>query len=110
MLRIYFVALEMCRDAARVAKLIEKHDVNLAKQLRRCVSSVPLNIAEGGGSFGGNRKMRYHTALGSSDEVMACYDTAEAMEYIDPVGTEVRGRVDHVIGTMVNVLGLRRRC
>jgi hypothetical protein len=30
------------------------------------------------------------------------------MAYIDPVGREVRERVDHVIGTLVNVLRLRR--
>ena len=108
MLRIYVVALEMCRDAARIAQLIEKHDASLAKQLRRCASSVPLNLREGSGSFAGIRKQRYHTALGSAGEVHACYDTAEAMGYIDPVRSEARGRVDHVIGTLVNVLRLRR--
>jgi len=36
MLRIYSVALDMCRDASRIAKQIEKHDNSLANQLRRC--------------------------------------------------------------------------
>jgi hypothetical protein len=40
--------------------------------------------------------------------VLACYDVAEAMGYVDPVGCEARRRVDHVIGTLVNVLRLRR--
>jgi four helix bundle protein len=102
MLRIYSVALDICRDASRIAKLIEKHDTSLANQLRRCASSVPLNIREGSGSFGGHRKQRY------SGEVLACYDTAEAMGYIDAVSSEARRRVDHVIGTLVNVLRLRR--
>jgi four helix bundle protein len=108
MLRIYSVAIEVCRDAARIAKAIEKHDTSLANQLRRCASSVPLNIREGSGSFGGHRKQRYHTALGSSGEVLAVYDTAEAMGYVDAIGSEARDRVDHVIGTLVNVLRLRR--
>jgi four helix bundle protein len=108
MLRIYFVALEVCRDASRIARLIEKHDRDLANQLRRAASSAPLNIAEGSGSFGGNRKQRYHTAFGSSNEVLACYDTAQAMGYIDPVSQEARDRVNHVIGTLVNVLRLRQ--
>ena len=34
MLRIYKVAVEMCRDAGRIARLIEKHDRDLAQQLR----------------------------------------------------------------------------
>jgi len=108
MLRIYSVALDICRDASRIAKQIEKHDTSLANQLRRCASSVPLNLREGSGSFGGNRKLRYHTALGSAGEVLACYDTAEAMGYIAPVADDARRRVDHVIGTLVNVLRLRR--
>jgi four helix bundle protein len=69
---------------------------------------VPLNIREGSGSFAGHRKQRYHTALGSAGEVLACYDTAEAMGYVEPVASEARRRVDHVIGTLVNVLRLRR--
>ena len=108
MLRIYSVALDICRDAARIAKLIEKHDTSLANQLRRCAPSVALNVREGSGSFGGHRKQRYHSALGSSGEVLACYDVAEAMGYVDAIGSEARGRVDHVIGTLVNVLRLRR--
>ena len=31
MLRIYSVALDICRDASRIAELIEKHDTSLAK-------------------------------------------------------------------------------
>jgi len=108
MLRIYSVALDISRDAARIAKQIEKHDTSLANQLRRCASSVPLNLREGSGSFGGNRKLRYHSALGSAGEALACYDTAEAMGYVDLIGSEPRRRLDHVIGTLVNVLRLRR--
>ena len=57
---------------------------------------------------GASVRVSVHTALGSAGEVLACYDTAEAMRYTDPVGRDVRGRVDHVIGTLVNVLRLRR--
>jgi len=44
------------------AQLIEKHDASLAKQLRRCASSVPLNLREGSGSFGGIRGEMYVVA------------------------------------------------
>ena len=70
MLRIYSVALEMCRDASSIARAIEKHDRDLAQQLRRAATSVVLNIAEAAGSFGGHRKQRYHSALGSAYEVL----------------------------------------
>ena len=108
MLRIYKVAVEMCRDAGRIARLIEKHDRDLAQQLRNAATSVVLNIAEGSGSFGGHRKQRYHTALGSAHEVLGCYDSAEAMQYLDSVAPTVRRRLDEIIGTLINVIRLRR--
>jgi four helix bundle protein len=108
MLRIYQVAVEMCRDAGLVAKQIEKHDRDLASQLRRAATSVVLNVAEGSGSSGGNRRQRYHSALGSAYEVNGCFDSAQAMQYIAPIEHAVRDRPDHVIGTLTRVLGLRR--
>ncbi len=108
MLRIYSVAVEMCRDAGVIARSIEKHDRELAQQLRRAATSVVLNIAEGSGSFGGNRKQRYHSALGSAYEVLGAYDSAVAMAYIEPVAPAVRARFDAIIGTLNSVLRLRR--
>ena len=46
MLRIHDVALELVRDVAPIAVAIARHDGDLAKQLRRALSSVTLNIAE----------------------------------------------------------------
>jgi four helix bundle protein len=98
----------MCRDAGGIAKRIEKHDRDLACQLRRAATSVVLNIAEGSGSFGGNRRQRYHSAMGSAYEVRACFDSAEAMQYIDAIDGGVRERPAIVINTLIKVLGLRR--
>ncbi len=108
MLRVYQVAVEMCRDAGGIAKQIEKHDRDLGSQLRRAATSVVLNIAEGSGSFGGNRRQRYHSAMGSAYEVRACFDAAEAMQYVGALDEGVRARPSIVIGTLVRVLGLRR--
>lgn len=108
MLRIYSVAVEMCRDAGVIARSIERFDSDLARQLRRAATSVVLNLAEGSGSFGGHRKQRYHNALGSAHEVLGCYDSAEAMQYLDSVAPTVRRRLDEIIGTLINVLRLRR--
>src|SRR5258708_31022022 len=96
MLRIYSVALEMCRDAAKVAKQIERHDRNLAEQLRSAASSVPLNIAEGSGAFGGHRKQRDQSALRSTYQVRGCYDTAQSMGYIQPLEETAPARQGHV--------------
>ena len=103
MLRIYSVALEVARDAAVAAKLIALQDIDLAKQLRRAAASVPLNLAEGSGVQGGNRRLRYATALGSARETRACFDVAVALDYIAPLGFEVLDRLDKVIATLVKV-------
>ena len=107
MLRIYQDAVAMCRDAGEVARRVERFDADLARQLRRAASSVALNIAEGSGSYRRNRVQRYHTALGSAREVVACFDVAEAM-YMPPVDARVRKRLDVILGTLTNVLRLRR--
>src|SRR5690606_36997774 len=103
MLRIYTDCLLMARDAARVAKLITRHDADLARQLRRAATSAPLNVAEGAGLSGGNRRLRYETAVGSAREVRACYDVAEAMDYIKPVGDDIRDRLDKICATLSRI-------
>ena len=44
--------------------VVEGHDKDLARQIRRAANSVALNLAESQGSDRGNRKARLHTALG----------------------------------------------
>ena len=103
MLNIYRVAIQLCRDCAPIIKLIQTHDRNLADQLRRAVTSVALNLAESDGQSGGHRTQRRLTALGSAREVAACLDIATALSYVEPVTSDVNGRLDHVIGTLVNL-------
>ena len=79
MLRIYDDAVALCGDVARAARSIERCDADLGRHLRRAATSVALNIAEGSAASGGNRRQRYHSALGSAREVAACFDVAAAM-------------------------------
>jgi four helix bundle protein len=103
MLRIYSVALEVAKDAAAIADAIGRRDSDLARQLRRAVCSVALNIAEGSGSAGGNRRSRYATALGSARETRACFDVGVAMGYIGVPDAAVMERLGQVIGTLTRV-------
>ncbi len=100
MLRIYEVVLVMARDAAGIAEEIERKDRDLARQMRRAVQSVALNVAEGMGSLAGHKRQRYSSALGSAREVLACVEVAQAMRYIGTVNAQVLDRMDHVIATL----------
>ena len=104
MLRIYSVCLQMVRDVRPLADRIAEFDRDHARQLRKSSMSVPLNVAEGSGSRGGNRRARYDNALGSARETLANLEAAEAAGYIGEVPDYLRDRLDHIIGTLVNLV------
>jgi len=87
MLKIYDVSLSVLRKLAPIVTAIERHDSDLARQLRRAASSVTLNLAEGSGSQGRNRNARYFNALGSAREVRACIHVALAWSYVEQVAS-----------------------
>ena len=103
MLRIYDDMLDAMRARRAMIGAIEKRDPDLGRQLRRAASSVVLNIAEGSGSFGRVRTVRYRTALGSARETLACLRVGEALGYVEPVPTALTQQIDRVIGTLVRV-------
>ena len=60
-------------------------------------------LAEGSGNRGGNRRLRYRTALGSARETRAGLDVAEAFAYIEPLDPDIADRLAKVIGTLCKV-------
>ena len=79
----YQLALKGVRLVRPLISEIEKRDRDLASQLRRSVASVPLNTAEGSEGRGRNRAARYADARGSTREVVATLEVAEALGYLD---------------------------
>ncbi|MFO0585253.1 MAG: four helix bundle protein [Anaeromyxobacter sp.] len=79
----YDVSLQLARSVAPVLPLIARRDSSLADQLRRAVTSVPLNVAEGNRRVGKDRPHLFRIALGSAAEVQACLEVAEALGYVD---------------------------
>ena len=100
MLHVYTVSIQLCRDVRGISKDIRNH--TLVDQMTRAAMSVPLNLAESDGVTGGNRRQRRLTALGSAREVAACFDVSEAMFGV-VVDSDVRRRLDHVIGVLVKL-------
>ena len=89
MLRIYGVMLDVVRQMRPVLVRIESKDRDLARQMRRAVTSVVLNLGEGSGSSGGTRRERYRNALGSARETRAGLDAAVALGYVEPFESDL---------------------
>jgi four helix bundle protein len=103
MLRIYPVSLDMLREIKPLVDRIARADRAHADQLRRSALSVTLNLAEGSGSRGGNRRARYDSALGSARETLANLEAAEAIGYLPPLSDVLRVRLNRIIGTLVKL-------
>ena len=87
-----------------VIETIERHDADLARQMRRASSSVALNVAEGAYSRGKNRPVRYQTALGSMRETLACVEVAVAQGYVGRVDEELLDAIDRVMATLFKLV------
>jgi four helix bundle protein len=104
MLRIYPVILETIRALQPTIERIQQKDPDLGRQMRRAACSIALNVSEGSYSRGGNRRVRYHSALGSARETLACLEVAAVLGYAPEVDDEIRNRFNTILGTLVKLV------
>jgi len=71
------VAVEMVRELAPIVRGLAD-DRDLARQIKRAASSVPLNIAEGNRRVGRDRVHHFRIAAGSAEEVRVALRVAVA--------------------------------
>ena len=107
-LRIYPTVLELVRRLSPYLPLLRARSASLGEQLERALISVPLNIAEGEYSRGKNRQARYQSAAASAREVLACFETAEALGWLKPLEPDLVALFQQVIGTLVRLCEPRR--
>jgi len=93
--------------ARPLVEAIQRKDRDLASQLRRAISSIALNTAEGLGSAAGNARLRFETARGSLKEAQAGIRVAVAWGYVSEVAAGPLLESMHVLGG--RVFGLVRR-
>ena len=98
-LKIYTETLEVVRGMRDVLTSVAQHDADLGRQMRRALTSIPLNIAEGEHRRDGHARSRFSTAMGSANEVRACLETAEALGYINAQATR-RDTLDRIARTL----------
>jgi four helix bundle protein len=79
----YDIALEIVAAVAPLVDRIRRRDPDLGRQLRRALSSIPLNLAEGRRRQGKDRQYHYTIAAGSTDEVAAALDVAVACGWLE---------------------------
>ncbi|MCZ7686280.1 MAG: four helix bundle protein [Sandaracinaceae bacterium] len=105
--RLYALAVQMVAALAPVADEIRRRNRDLADQMERALTSVPLNVAEGAESAGKLRIARFRTALGSANEVLACCDVGTALGYVT-VTEELWDVAEHVRATLINLVRTKR--
>jgi four helix bundle protein len=100
-------SLEVVEMARPLVEAIQRRDRDLASQLRRAISSVALNLAEGFGCTAGSARARFETARGSLNEAHAGIRVAVAWRYVSQDSVDVVLKSMHSLGG--RVFGLVRR-
>jgi four helix bundle protein len=77
------VGLEMVRAVRELVVVIDRRDQDLGSQIRRAANSVVLNLAEGNGRSGKDRRRFFRMARGSALEVEAAIKLATSWGYVD---------------------------
>ncbi len=87
---------------------IDRHDADLAKQLKRARSSIALDISEGSHARGARRNLHYGYAKGSAQESIGILETAVAAQYIKVAPVDVIEMLRKIIGTLYKCIGGHR--
>jgi four helix bundle protein len=84
-LKIYQRAIEFALEIYKISRSFPKNEMyGLTSQIRRAVTSISLNIAEGSGNNSEKEFSRFlEIALRSDYEVMTCLEIALRLNYLE---------------------------
>ncbi len=78
------LSIDVIRSSHKAYARIKANDPDLARQLRKALSSVSLNLSEGARRVGRDRKHLWRVAAGSGAEARTCFRVAEAWGDVAP--------------------------
>lgn len=84
-IKVYQRAIDFAVEIYRVSKIFPKDELfGITSQIRRAVTSISLNIAEGSGNKSNKEFQRFlEIALRSDYEVMTCLEIALKLTYCE---------------------------
>lgn len=95
------IAVELIAALRPLVTTIAQQDKDLADQIKRAASSIPLNLAEGRKRVGRDRGHCFRIASGSAAEVRAALAVAQAWGYVDAeVGAQARALLDRELAML----------
>jgi four helix bundle protein len=109
-MKIYDKSLLLVASVCKLSRIVQQHDSDLARQMRRSVTSVPLNMAEGRYSRAGTRIARYESSMSSAKETQAALEASVAASYLtqEQVVADL-DRIDHIVAVLWKWSGQRAR-
>ncbi len=109
-LRIYEDALELVRLCRGCGERIGSQHPELAKQLRRSVIAVGLNVSEGDGRYDGNGRERLRTAMYEARETRSNLEIAVAAGLVSEADVaKAHDLADKIAATLFKLVGARTR-
>jgi len=100
-MKIYAIAIAMVKSVCALSRKVQRYDPDLARQMRRACTSVPLNMAEGWHAVAGNRNARFNTAISEARETVSCLDVSVAVGYLSEAEVAADlDRLDHIVATL----------
>jgi four helix bundle protein len=97
-MKIYAKVIAMVKSVCALSRKVQRYDRDLARQMRRACTSVPLNMVEGWHAVGGNRTARFNTAICEARETISCLDVSVACGYLSQAEVlEDLDRLDHIV-------------
>ena len=92
------IAVELITQLRPLVALIAQQDRDLAEQIKRAGSSIPLNLAEGSRRVGRDRGHCFRIAAGSAAEVRAALAVAQGWGYVGAdAGAQANALLDRVL-------------